>query len=85
MSDIKPEQLIEEALNQILDNMNHVEDERREVERQATRISEKMTELDSEARRLRLALFALEGKPLDNAEANKVNTHMRREIRRANP
>lgn len=78
-----PEVLIERTLNEVLTRINQTDDRKREVERDARQLSTRLDELEREAKGLRLALFALAGQPMDEAEANKINTKTRHELRSA--
>lgn len=83
MSEKSPAALIEDALNMVLIRQNAIEDEKRAADREAHRLSVMLTEADDEARRLRLALFALAGEPGGAGDANSANAKQRAELRRA--
>lgn len=70
-------------LTDVLNRLNEAEDAARDADVAARRQREVVAQLDEQARRLRLALFALEGKAIDAGEANKLNLRQRQEIRKA--
>lgn len=89
MSDLTTiEERLSEELDAALRRYNVAEDAKRDLDRPAESHRRVMVEADAEARRLRLALFALEGKNYGDrsaAASNAANNERRRELRSERP
>jgi hypothetical protein len=81
MSDLSPAKLIADELDSVLKRLTDADLKRRAIDRELRAASNHVSELDEQARRLRLSLFALNGESDKGAgDANKANSLRRAEL-----
>lgn len=88
MSDPTAEKALRDELDQVLRKSIVAGDEVRRIQRELDSVQRIQSELSTKAQRLRVALFALEGKASDGkilGEANAANHERQAELRQGRP